>query len=200
MFALLCALSFLAALPNATAVAGDTNAPVVLICTTHGHPKPGDTKTDLSLRVVAALWNDGKIVWSESRLRGGPPYRQGQFTREKMDALLGSLEAQGAFTNATLRRPWFGPDSQTTRIVIDDGRRRLKLESWHELFEQNTNLVATAQGITSLNGRERDAVLAGQPEEYRHFRKTWSEVRDAVASLIPPKGEPCDGPVLAPKN
>jgi hypothetical protein len=203
---LLCATTLLAVLlcPPflATAQAGETNAPVIVICATVGYPpplRPGETM-DYSPRIVAALWDDGRIVWSESGIQGGPPLQQGRFAREQLNALLGSLEAQGAFTNAALRRPWFGPDSKTTRIVINDGRRRLRMESWHELFETSTNLVVTAQGVTSLDGRNRDAVHREQPAEYRHFIKTWSEVRDAVTDLIPQKGEPYEGKVPLPKD
>jgi hypothetical protein len=64
------------------------------------------------------------------------------------------------------------------------------MESWHELFEQHSNLVATAQAVTSLDGRNRDEVLREQPQNYRQFRNTWSEVRDKVAELIPLKGDP----------
>jgi hypothetical protein len=138
------------------------------------------------------------MIWSESRIAGGPPHRQGRFTGERLVSLLGSLEAQGAFTNAALRRPWFGPDSKTTRIAINDGRRRLMLESWHELYEQNSNTVATAAGLEPLQGRNREAVLREQPEEYRQFRNTWSEIRRSVEALIPRHGEPYGGKIPIP--
>jgi hypothetical protein len=185
-----------------SALAAGTNAPVIVICNTIGYPPPpppGQT-FDFSPPIVAALWDDGRIVWSETGIGGGPPLRQGQFAPEKLKSLLGSLVAQGAFTNAALRRTWTGPDSQTTKIVINDGPRRLRMESWHELFESNTNLIVTAQSVASLNGRDREAVQREQPEAYRQFRSTWKQIRDAVASLIPAKGEPFNGKVPIPEN
>ena len=148
--------------------------------------------------VIAAVWRDGRIVWSEDRLKGGPPYRQGPFPREKLDSLLDALERKQVFSDASQLRRSFGPDSDYTVIAIDDGRRRVRLESWHELFEQNTNLVATAGGITPLRGDKREDVLRQQPETYRRFRDTWSEVRQAVEALIPKTGEPYEGKIRIP--
>lgn len=160
----------------------------------------GMRSTNVGPKVVAALWSDGKIVWSESPMKGDQPYRQGRFSREKLDSLLASLENKGAYGDKALARAWFGPDSSYTTIAIEDGQRRLKLRSWHESFEQSTNLVATAGGITSLRGRKREDVLRQQPEEYRRFRETWSEIREAVATLIPNSGEPYDGDIPLPKR
>jgi hypothetical protein len=148
--------------------------------------------------VIAALWPDGQIVWSESQIKGGSPYRQGKFAPEKLDALLDTLERKQVFRDAAQFRGSFGPDAGYTIIAIDDGRRRLRMESWHESFEQNTNLVATAAGITTLRGAKREDVLRKQPEAYRRFRDTWSEIRQAVAALIPKTGDVYAGEIPIP--
>ena len=185
--AIVCAL-LLGVLAPETPAADTSAPPAILIYTTVGYPPPG--VTNLGPHLVVALWGDGKIIWSDARVAGGPPYFQGQCDRKKLDALLGALESQGTLTNATLQRAWIGPDSSTTRMIINDGHHRLTMESWHELFEQHSNLVATAQAVTSLDGRDRDEVLREQPQNYRQFRNTWSEVRNRVAELIPAKGDP----------
>jgi hypothetical protein len=188
--ALALGLLLLAFLPCANA-ADAPSAPAILIYNTPGYPRPG--ATNLSPRLVAALWSDGKIIWSKDFVAGGPPYFQGRFTPDKLGSLVRSLEADGAFTNASLQRPWFGPDAQTTRIVVSNGTHRLIMESWHELYERKTNVIATAQGLVPLNGRDRAAVQQEQPQDYRLFRKTWSEIRATVTSLVPEKGEPFGG-------
>ena len=169
--------------------AADTNLPVVAIYDSDWrlgsqHPRP---------RVIAALWTDGRIVWSATN--SGAPYRQGRLAPNKLNALLADLDQKGVFTNQTLTRPNVGPDSGFTTIAIDDGKRRLKMESWHELFERNTNLVATANGIEPLAGRSRERVIQRQPAEYRGYRRTWSDIRQAVTAMIPEKGEPYDGEI-----
>lgn len=160
----------------------------------------GPRSTNFGPMVIAALWNDGRIVWSESHIKGGPPYKEGRFPREKLESLLTSLEGNRAFSDTSLARAWFGPDSSYTTIAIDDGRRRLRLQSWHESFEQNTNLVATAAGITPLRGRKLEDMLRQQPEEYRRFREIWSEIREAVAVLIPKTVEAYEGKLVIPKD
>ena len=173
----------------ASSHAADTNHPVVAIYNSDW----GLFSTNPEPAVITAVWADGRIVWSGTN--GGAPYLQGSFATNKLDALLSSLDRKGAFTNQALTQPYFGPDSRFTTIAIDDGRRRLKMASWHELFEENTNLVATAHGIEPLAGRSREWVLQRQPSEYRSYRSTWSEIRQAVTAMIPKEGEPYDGDI-----
>jgi hypothetical protein len=183
--------------PKAGFVPGvETNAPSLVIYTSGGYPPPG--ATNFGPQIIVVLWSDGKIVWSGNEITGGPPLRQGSFPKEKLAALMDTVERKGAFTNQALRRAWLGPDSRFTTIAADDGRRKLRLLSWHELFEQRTNLVATAHGIEGLGGRNRDTVLQDQPEDYRQFRKIWSEIRQAVVALVPMTGEPYEGPLPIP--
>jgi hypothetical protein len=180
-------------LTGSTSAAADApTGPAILIYTTVGYPPPpppGVTNIP-GPRLVVALWSDGKIIWSEQRVAGGPPYSAGQYDRKKLEALFSTLKFQGFWTNAALQHPWFGPDSKTTRIVVNDGQHRSVMESWHELFEESLNLVATAQSVRSLEGRNRDEVLREQPQDYRQFRNTWLEIRDKVAELIPTRGDP----------
>ena len=51
-------------------------------------------------------------------------------------------------------------DSEATVIACSRDGRQLSIESSHELFEQNPQLVATGRGIESLDGRSRDKVLS----------------------------------------
>ena len=188
-------LPLCAALFISTAFAAETNAPALTIYHSVFRPRAGE---GTRYPVIAALWRDGRIVWSEARIKGGPPYRQGRFPREKLDSLLDTLEREQVFSDAGQLRRSFGPDSDYTVIAIDDGRRRVRLESWHELFEQNTNLVATAGGVGALNGQKREEVLREQPESYRRFRETWSEIRHTVDALIPKTGKPYVGDIPLP--
>jgi hypothetical protein len=176
-----------------TSHAAETNRPVIAIYNSDwrlGSRTPAP-------QIIAALWTNGTIIWSATN--AGSPYRQGRFAPDKLAVLLNSLERKGTFTNQTLTRAHFGPDSRFTTIAIDDGQRRLKMQSWHELFEQNTNLVATDNGIQSLAGRNREEVLRRQPASYKDYRNTWSEIRQAVTALIPPDGEPYPGELHIPK-
>jgi hypothetical protein len=184
-----------AALMAPNAPAAETNAPALIIYTV---PSMKIRLGTNGLPVVAALWPDGRIVWSQSRTNGGPPYRQGRVVPEKLASLLDTLEREGAFKDPARFRSSVGPDAAYTVIAINDGQRRLRLTSWHELYEQNTNLVVTAAGIGSLHGAKREDLMRDQPEWYLRFRSTWSEIRQAVEALIPKTGEPYEGKIPIP--
>jgi hypothetical protein len=179
--------------------AAETNLPAVVVYTSDGMPPPGSSANS-EPQVIAALWTNGCIVWSNSRTRGGPPYQAGNFPPERLAALLDRLKRQGAFGDKALARSYFGPDSGFTVIAIDDGRRKFTMRSWHEGFEQRTNLVVTALGVEPLGDRKREDVLRDQPEDYRRFRGTWAEIRQAVTALVPATGNPFEGKVTIPTN
>jgi len=183
----------------ATLRAAETKAPALVIYTIASVPVVVSSNY-IGRQVNAALWSDGKIVWSESRTSAGPLYKEGRFPPEKLAALLDKLEHKGAFSDEALKRAWLGPDSSFTVIAINDGQRHLTMRSWHEGFEQRTNLVATANGIESLGEKKREDVLREQPEDYRRFRETWSEIRQAVAAIVPENGEPYQGQITIPAN
>ena len=179
-------------LVGTAAARGAEGGPPVIAIYTEGLRR---SSTNTGPQVIAALWADGRIVWSASATNGGPPYRQGKFLTEKLRTLLDRLAEKDVFADKTLARAWYGPDAAYTTIAIGDGQRRLRLRSWHERFEQNTNLVALASGITSLQGRNRETLLREEPAEYRKFREVWSELRQAVAGLVPQTGVPYTGPI-----
>lgn len=141
-----------------------------------------------SPRIISVIWRDGRIVWSTTN--SGAPYRQSRISLIQIDSLLGALKRRGVFTNAALNKVHFGPDSPFTTILINDGHRRLKMQSWHEVFEARSNSVATAYGIEPLGKRSRESVLKQQPSEYRAYRAVWTEIRQLVRSLIPESGQP----------
>jgi hypothetical protein len=146
--------------------------------------------------LIAAVWGDGKVVWSKDRVRGGAPYLAGHIDPKKLTALVARLERDGAFADERLGRAHFGPDSQFTTVVVNSGKRRLKLESWHEVFETNEKLVATSRGIGSLDGRRREDVLREDTADYRHFRSTWDGIRAAIGDLIPKEGQATAGSLV----
>lgn len=171
-----------------------TTRPAVAIYVVAGMPAPTlEPTAPAGPKVILAAWEDGQIVWSEDAIRGGPPYRTGRFDPKSLAQLTDDLGRQGAFDKKELARPKYGPDSSYTVVRIVGGRQRLEMQSWHELFEQNPKLIATAGGITPLDGRDREEVLRNQPAEYREYRSIWSGIRTATKSWIPEDGKPWEG-------
>lgn len=151
------------------------------------------TRSDLETEqpsVILAIWKDGCAVWSQDQVGGGPPYQTSDVDPQRLTAALNKLESAGVFRDPSLNRGHFGPDSHQTVVAVADGPRALHMRSWHELYECNPNVVVTSYGVTSLGGRDREAVLRSEPKSYRRFRSMWKCVRDELAAILPREGRP----------
>jgi hypothetical protein len=143
--------------------------------------------------LIFVAWDDGQVVWSENRTQGGAPYRTGQIEPARVRDALKAIESDGFFNHDSLRRPYFGPDARSTVIVANTKEHRLKMQSWHELYETNGRVVATDKGLVPLEGRARFDVLLGEPAEYLFYRLMWNELRLRAAVLVPPESTPVNG-------
>ena len=148
---------------------------------TFNHPRQGE-------RGILALWDEGRLVWSEDLLRGGEPYLTGEAkdieTSELVDEILSCLG--GSLPVEAHHR---GPDAPWIRILLyRDERVVADLGSWHEPFEESGVLVATAKGVVESSERTKDDIMAEQPVEYRRFRRCWRLARERLAALIPDRG------------
>lgn len=141
-------------------------------------------------RVIIAIWKDGRAVWSQDPLGGGPPYQTANVDPEQLATALKELESAGVFRDPTLNDNHFGPDADYTVIAVADAHRALRMRSWHELFETDAKLVVTSHGVSALDGRDRQEVLRSEPESYRRYRRTWKDVRAKFAAIIPKEGRP----------
>ena len=136
---------------------------------------------------VLAAWPDGTLVWSLDRVLGGPPYQVTRVASDAVERAVQSMAADGRFVS----QRYHGPDARRTHMTVDLGPDRIvDAASWHEIAERDPGLVATATGIEPLDGRDRAAVLAAQPEAYRAFRARWDAVKNAAWRLVPEAGRP----------
>jgi hypothetical protein len=175
-------------LPAFCAESISTNSPVAAILEIPG--MPASDQPYVGPQVVLACWADGRIIWSATN--AGPPFKQGQYDKAKLTALIEKMNSKGVFTDTNLIN--YGPDAGYTCLSIAGGDHRLNLMSWHEHFEKNSKLVATDNSIRALSpGETRESVFEKQPQRYKNFVRTWSEIKTNLVSLIPSKGEPLDG-------
>jgi len=132
--------------------------------------------------LILAAWPDGRVMWSEDVIHGGPPYHERQARPQDIEqALADALALTG---RQPLEAVHTGPDASYTAITVWQGRQpALQLGSWHELFEANSELVVTAGGVEPLSGRDRLEVLAAQPAGYRAFRVLWKAVKSRLLLL-----------------
>lgn len=147
-------------------------------------------------RLILAVWNDGYVVWSEDRLRGGAPYHTGRTDPKRLDSLLSGLEQKGLFADKSLADWQAGPDSEFTTILVRFKKKELAMKSWHELAESEAGVIAAAHGLTGLNGQRLFQVLKKQPPDYLVFRYIWSDIRARAAELVPSADKPTRGEVV----
>jgi hypothetical protein len=150
-------------------------------------PGAGGTK------VILVAWPDGHIVWSTDRIQGGGPYRAGRIDPKKFATLLKRFEKDGLFADEKLNQANFGPDSQFITVHIKSGKKQVKMQSWHELYEMSDEVVVNDRGIVGLQGRRRLDELRKAPADYLFFRMVWSETRSKLSDLLPSEWSPSGG-------
>lgn len=144
-------------------------------------------------KLIFAAWGDGHVVWSHDQLNGGGPYRSSTVDLKRFTSTIDRLRTIGVFDTPRFNDAKFGPDSQFTTILIHDGEQKLKMRSWHELFESNGKTIAANHGVTSLSGRSLISALGDEPSRYLGYRIAWLEIRLAAANLIPASGAETKG-------
>jgi hypothetical protein len=145
--------------------------------------------------IIFAEWPDGHIVWSDDRIQGGPPYHAAESDPQRFAKLIARFEKDGLFADDKLNQANFGPDSAFIAVLIKSGKRKVRMTSWHELFEADGGLVTSYGAIGSGNGRRLD-VLRKEPAAYLFYRMVWSETRTSIATMIPSAGQPTSGSPL----
>ncbi len=140
-----------------------------------------------------AIWPDGRIIWARQDSTPDPPLLESKIDPAIVSLFLADLQSRRVFDDPSLAGAYFGPDSAYTVIHVASGGTCVKLQSWHELFEANAQLVATDHGIESLSGRTREAVLKDQSNSYRRFRQVWAHIQETVSTWLPATGTPFRG-------
>ncbi len=143
-------------------------------------------------KLVLAVWKDGYVAWSEQRIAGGGPYRTGRVDPKLVASFCSNLDRDGLFAQQC-RMSYWGPDSFFTAIRAQFGKKKLQMDSWHELAESHGKVVALSGGLTPLGGRSLFEALKTEPAEYLFFRFLWSEVRSRAAGLVPSDGSLVNG-------
>jgi hypothetical protein len=139
-------------------------------------------------RLLMAAWDDGTVVWRpdpeviEMHCARVDPARVAE-VRDQIFANVRSV--------APDRRRYTFPDTTITWIDARHVGETLTLASAHEHFEDDPRLVALDRGITTVDARGREVMLAECAPDYLAFRDAWSRTRASAASLVPAEGTPC---------
>jgi hypothetical protein len=102
------------------------------------------------------------------------------------------FENDGLFADEKLNQSHWAPDSEFDAVLIKSGKRKVQMESWHELLEARGGLDTSA-GALLAEKRPRLAVLRKEPADYLFYRMVWSETRTSITTIIPSVGQPTSG-------
>ncbi|MDP1822472.1 MAG: hypothetical protein Q8L48_04500 [Archangium sp.] len=129
---------------------------------------------DEPARAILLLWEDGRVLWAEDALNGGPPFRSGFVTPARVTAVLKRFE--GRLTS----HESLGPDSSYGALVLRHGKGEyVSMKSWHPR-DPNSKTIATSTGLQARDGRDPAAVLAADTAAYQAFRRLWQELEDEL--------------------
>jgi len=142
-------------------------------------------------RVIAAVWSDGKAIWSRDWIHGGPPYLAGQIDEQALKGFATRIREAGLLGAKETRQTYAVFESNFTVIRVCEPGRSFTMQSVHEIIS-NPNLVATAYGVEALEGRSGEDVLSEQPAEYQLFRRTWDLVKTGTVEMLPASGTECE--------
>ena len=141
--------------------------------------------------LIAAIWDDGRIVWSSDSITGGPPYKEAKIDTDGVAAMVSQLAESGTLSKEEFQNAHFGPDSTFTVINMRHNDAMFSLASWHDIAEAGSETVVGASyGLTTTGGKSREEFLKDEPEEYLEFRDVWQRIRDTVSGSLPDDGIP----------
>jgi len=160
---------------------GSSNAPVFAINAIEGSTWPRRTHG-----VIVALWRDGRVIWSQDDVCGGPPYFEGNVPEKGVEAFVSKVARlqvvfkgpEFAYFHAQYEPPW-------TIMSINSGRHSFQVISAHEHIENGKDRICTMRGIRYLKkGETRESVMAEQPFGYRRCRSAWETIRSSARALV----------------
>ena len=143
------------------------------------------------LRVVLAVWPNGRIIWSDDTILGGAPYREATISAESINQLELDLQALGTFTSVHSVATWgtYGVVSSSMVGLFANGDH-FEMTSDHAIYEhQFPGRVNTPRSV-ALNGRTRATALAEEASpDYQTFRAEWDQLYGRLLELVPETNE-----------
>jgi hypothetical protein len=122
--------------------------------------------------IVVAVWERGKVIWSQQESTGGPPYIEAPVDSDVLLEVLSELQRtsdDGLVPNPDqVKQGWY----PCSIMVSSSESGGIHLMSHHELEWWSDS---------------------AQPEEQESFESQWAEIRRLMKSLIPQEGTPKPG-------
>ena len=152
---------------------------------------------DVSMFVFAPTWGgsdprhiifsasaDGRVAWSDNKLRGGDTLRYGTLSLKRLTELREQLAVSARRFG---KDEWIssGPDAAFTviRFRLADGRMA-EFGSWHELAEAGGAVIATERGLEPRGQATARNIQTEEAVTYARFRTAWDQMRQAIQTAI----------------
>jgi hypothetical protein len=143
--------------------------------------------------LVLAVWPDGKAVWSEDSIRGGPPFREGRVDPKRVKALLSKFDRDGYFDEKTLANRGIPLHSAHHALLIADGKRKLVIVTHHEFMDEILDRPGMGRDGSRLADLRQQAVREDASRLWLLFRIVWGETRYLLADILPRESQPATG-------
>jgi len=133
--------------------------------------------------IIFRLYSDGTAIYSGDDFEVGPPYYTIKIPQDQITGFFDDMKRHEIFSGET-QLFYSGPSSGCVRIYLNNDGQTLWFCSWHELYEDNPNLIVTEDGVFPLEGRDKTKIIESQDEDYKLFLSKWKFIRDSVKNLI----------------
>ncbi|MDB2687605.1 hypothetical protein N9Y42_10385, partial [Mariniblastus sp.] len=176
--------------------------------------------SDGSIKLVSAVWPDGKCICSNDYINGGEPFRHYQLNPDKVKLFLSRIESDELLGNSNLQRPRVSPDAPYTTILVRVDGRQLKMSSTHEqpLSKHLSNQVQSvgqhhvpAMQVPSNQNLDPKPLSSAPPlvrnsriEQVKNMgiddmvhRIIWGELRTRFQAMVPIDSDPASSPLAA---
>lgn len=138
--------------------------------------------------LVMAVWGDGRAIWSDDPVRGGPPYREGRVDPKRVAALLDQLTEDGLFDEKSLAVGHTSTHFSYHALTVRAGARTLDMATSHELGREKPREPGAEGRTESRLARLRKSSAAAL-----FYELVWAETRVRLANLLPREGRPANG-------
>lgn len=141
---------------------------------------PGGVRQGVS--VIALVWADGTVVWSENHVSGGPPYFKGNMPVATVSDVLKRVQDPEA--GVEFKYIPYLPGGCGVHIAVDCSLRVFTAYSQHELVDETFSKPQSDE----LAGEDRSLDTLGIAA-IRQFQKNWQNTKKDIVGIIPAQGQ-----------
>ena len=135
-------------------------------------------------QLILAAWPDGRVVWSNDRVKGGTPYRQGQIDPKQITGLLKRFERDGLFVEKSVNQGKITIDGHFVTILVRNGNHKVELMSSHDVGEAPEPDGDKQKDAPVVRERRLNVIRELPPDELM-FRFVWADTRLRMTELLP---------------